>query len=465
MLWVGADRCATCSGRVLGFDAAMNFDAFISYASKDKPTADAVCAALEDAQIRCWIAPRDILPGSDWSASIIDALDQCRVMILIFSGNANDSPQIRNELVHAVHRGVPVIPVRIEDIPPGKSLAYFMSGVHWLDALSPPLEAHLKRLAESVRTMLQLVPAAEPSAGTAAARTSGSKEGFIAFSPAGPQPAASFRSPPESTRHGENGAPRAAALSGRGGAALIGAVSAGFLIACAAIYFSPAWERWFQSAPSATATKTAPAAPQPVAGSALLTEQLLARLAAALPSLSPQSREQRVRDYIQGKEHKAQAVSLQPPGTWRATGRADAQSAEEAALENCQVFHGQPCVLVAINETVLPPPGGGIWAGRDMPRVRYAGNFDPNQIPAAAHLRQRADIAGYASAAGPKAVAYHPASRVFVVTQADSQRTAEEKVLDLCNSDPARNPAEGLCFLYAVGNQVVLPQRLRKPLS
>ena len=72
----------------------MNFDAFISYASKDKPTADAVCAALEDAQIRCWIAPRDILPGSDWSASIIDALDQCRVMILIFSGNANDSPQI-----------------------------------------------------------------------------------------------------------------------------------------------------------------------------------------------------------------------------------------------------------------------------------------------------------------------------------------------------------------------------------
>ena len=96
----------------------MNFDAFISYASKDKPTADAVCAALEDAQIRCWIAPRDILPGSDWSASIIDALDHCRVMILIFSGNANDSQQICNEVVHAVHRGVPVIPVRIEDIPP-----------------------------------------------------------------------------------------------------------------------------------------------------------------------------------------------------------------------------------------------------------------------------------------------------------------------------------------------------------
>ena len=261
ILWIGADWCATCSGRVLGFDAAMNFDAFISYASKDKPTADAVCAALEDAQIRCWIAPRDILPGSDWSASIIDALDHCRVMILIFSGNANDSQQIRNEVVHAVHRGVPVIPVRIEDIPPGKSLAYFMSGVHWLDALSPPLEAHLKRLAESVRTMLQLVPGAEPSAGTAAAaaRTTGSEQEVMALASAGPQPGtASLGPPPVSTRQGENGAPRAAAPPAPLGAALVGAVGAGFLAAGAATYFSPAWDRWFQSAPSAVATKTAP---------------------------------------------------------------------------------------------------------------------------------------------------------------------------------------------------------------
>ena len=298
----------------------MNFDAFISYASKDKPTADAVCAALEDAHIRCWIAPRDILPGSDWSASIIDALDQCRVMILIFSGNANDSPQIRNEVVHAVHRGVPVIPVRIEDIPPGKSLAYFMSGVHWLDALSPPLEAHLKRLAETVRTMLQLVPGAEPSAGTAAAaaRTTGSEQEVMALASAGPQPGtASLGPPPVSTRQGKNGAPRAAALSERVGAALVGAVSAGFLAAGAATYFSPAWDRWFQSAPSAVATKTAPAAPQPLAGSTLLTEQLLARYAAALPSLSTQAREQRVRDYVPPAGQMRKAPKMQRSKTAR----------------------------------------------------------------------------------------------------------------------------------------------------
>jgi TIR domain len=118
----------------------MSFDVFISYTSKDKMVADATCASLEAAQIRCWIAPRDILPGADWGASIIDALDHCRVMVLIFSASANESAQIRNEVVRAVQHGVPVIPVRIEDITPAKSLAYFMGAVHWLDALSPPLD-------------------------------------------------------------------------------------------------------------------------------------------------------------------------------------------------------------------------------------------------------------------------------------------------------------------------------------
>jgi hypothetical protein len=145
----------------------MEFDAFISYSSKDKTTADATCATLEANGIRCWMAPRDIVPGSDWSASIVEALDQCRVMVLIFSAHANASPQIRNEIARAVQRGVPVVPVRIEDIAPTKSLAYFMTAVHWLDALTPPLEHHLQRLGVSIKSLLQ-IPVTEAEATCAA---------------------------------------------------------------------------------------------------------------------------------------------------------------------------------------------------------------------------------------------------------------------------------------------------------
>ncbi len=70
----------------------MAHDVFISYSNHDKPTADAICAALEANGIRCWIAPRDILPGSDWGEAIIDAIHACRAMLLIFSSSSNASP-------------------------------------------------------------------------------------------------------------------------------------------------------------------------------------------------------------------------------------------------------------------------------------------------------------------------------------------------------------------------------------
>ncbi|MGO9774112.1 MAG: toll/interleukin-1 receptor domain-containing protein [Roseiarcus sp.] len=130
------------------------FDVFISYANADKTTADAVCATLEGSGIRCWIAPRDIVPGSDWSAAIVEALGRCRLLVLVFSANANESTQIRNEVVQAVSNGLPIVPFRIEATVPSKSLAYFMGGVHWLDALTPPLEAHIQTLVMTVRTLL-----------------------------------------------------------------------------------------------------------------------------------------------------------------------------------------------------------------------------------------------------------------------------------------------------------------------
>ena len=131
------------------------FDVFISYAHADKVTADAVCAHLENEGIRCWIAPRDITPGVDWSAAIVEALGRCRLFALVFSSNANESAQIRNEIVQAVNNGLPIVPFRIEETAPTKSLAYFMGGVHWLDALTPPLEAHIATLAATVRTLLE----------------------------------------------------------------------------------------------------------------------------------------------------------------------------------------------------------------------------------------------------------------------------------------------------------------------
>jgi len=136
----------------------MEFDVFISHSSKDKTMADAVCAKLEQAGIRCWIAPRDIQPGMTWSGEIMKAIDKCRVMVLVFSANANESVQIVREVESAVHRGKPILPLRIEDIQPSDSMAFFMNSVHWLDAISEPHERYLDQLVQAVGALLGKAP-------------------------------------------------------------------------------------------------------------------------------------------------------------------------------------------------------------------------------------------------------------------------------------------------------------------
>jgi len=134
----------------------MAHDVFISHSSKDKTIADATCAWLESRGIRCWVAPRDIRPGANWGSSIIQAIRGARVMILVFSSHANTSPQIKREVERAVHFGVSVIPMRIEDVFPEDDLEYFLGMPHWLDAFTPPLEQHLDALVKAVKEILEM---------------------------------------------------------------------------------------------------------------------------------------------------------------------------------------------------------------------------------------------------------------------------------------------------------------------
>jgi hypothetical protein len=131
----------------------MAHDVFISHSAKDKTIADAVCATLEAEGIRCWIAPRDVVPGMEFAKCIIEAIKHARVMVLVFTANANDSSQVRREVERAFSHGVAVLPFRLETPVLHESLEYFFGNVHWLDALTPPLEGHLNILANKVKAL------------------------------------------------------------------------------------------------------------------------------------------------------------------------------------------------------------------------------------------------------------------------------------------------------------------------
>jgi TIR domain len=129
-------------------------DVFISYAQHDKPIADAVCAKLESRNIRCWIAPRDISPGKSFPEAIIEGIEDGKVVVLIFSSYANKSAHVTRELTNAVNKGRIIIPFRVEDVLPSKSMEYLIGVPHWLDAVSPPLEKHIDLLAGTVESII-----------------------------------------------------------------------------------------------------------------------------------------------------------------------------------------------------------------------------------------------------------------------------------------------------------------------
>jgi hypothetical protein len=110
---------------------------------------------LELCGIKVWVAPRDIAPSAEWAAEIIEAIGASRIMVLIFSSASNSSPQVRREVERAVHRQIPILPVRLEEVLPTKSMEYFLSAQHWLDAFPPPLSRHYEQLCRQVRALLR----------------------------------------------------------------------------------------------------------------------------------------------------------------------------------------------------------------------------------------------------------------------------------------------------------------------
>lgn len=163
---------------------------FISHSSRDAEAANLVCRALEQNGIRCWIAPRDIPGGDSWDDAIIKGIDNSCAMVLIFSSHANESPHVKKEVHRAFSTKKMVIPLRVENVEFAGALEYIMIGVHWLDALEPPLDNHLDPLIDRVTEIVKASGEREsPAPGQAPVPKPVSRPQLSEFSAASPAPA------------------------------------------------------------------------------------------------------------------------------------------------------------------------------------------------------------------------------------------------------------------------------------
>lgn len=124
----------------------MGYDVFIGYSHRDKEQADILLDACESKNIKCWIAPRDIIPGGNWANAIEDAIKECKIYIFLFSSISNHSRQILREIELAIAKGLIVLPVRIDQSNPANVLRYYLSALQWIDATEGGIKGNIERI-------------------------------------------------------------------------------------------------------------------------------------------------------------------------------------------------------------------------------------------------------------------------------------------------------------------------------
>ena len=112
----------------------MDQDVFISYSSQNKEAAQAICHALEQNEIRCWMAPRDIPYGAQYGDVIDDAIKACKVVVVLFSETAASSQWVNGELNVAFEEQKTIIPFRLDQTPLKGQTRVMLNQRHWIDA-------------------------------------------------------------------------------------------------------------------------------------------------------------------------------------------------------------------------------------------------------------------------------------------------------------------------------------------
>jgi adenylate cyclase len=136
---------------------------FLSYASHDADTANSICQFLENHGLSCWVAPRDVRPGTEYADAIVAAINEAKAVVLVLSGSAVASSHVGREVERAASKHKQIVAFRIDSAPLSRALEYFLSNSQWIDVRALGMPAALKKLVEAVgqgsRVSTQAIPA------------------------------------------------------------------------------------------------------------------------------------------------------------------------------------------------------------------------------------------------------------------------------------------------------------------
>jgi hypothetical protein len=135
-----------------------NHDIFICYSSQDEEKARNVLTRLEERGFRCWISSRDVAPGRNYQEEIVQAIEDAKLILFLFSEASNKTSEVKKELSLGSSFGISVIPLRLSPVKPNGALQYELATRQWIDAY-PDLDAALGKIVATIEVSLRTAAA------------------------------------------------------------------------------------------------------------------------------------------------------------------------------------------------------------------------------------------------------------------------------------------------------------------
>lgn len=128
---------------------------FISFSFKDQVITEYIRNALMNKyHLTCWMCTRELVGGEHFKKSIVDAIKNASLILMIQSENSLSSREVPKEVALALDNKKPIIPFVLDDAELYGDLEYDLIGIQRVDARKPTLDERIEELASQIYSML-----------------------------------------------------------------------------------------------------------------------------------------------------------------------------------------------------------------------------------------------------------------------------------------------------------------------
>ena len=128
----------------------MSPEVFISYAAKDRNRVLGLVKRLRDAGVTVWIDQAGIDVSTMWSQEIVNAIRDCKVMLLSISPHSTESENVVKELALASERKKPIIPVYLEPSNIPGTMEYQLAGIQRVEYFAESEDTAFRAMVRSL---------------------------------------------------------------------------------------------------------------------------------------------------------------------------------------------------------------------------------------------------------------------------------------------------------------------------